>query len=801
MGHTLSKLSIDQPTVDRIGLFGTLSGTVRNLQLSQFNLRSKTYLGAIAGKLTSTGHIANVQVQGSLSGIGYNGGAVDYRGGIVGYNQGGRISDTFADITILGDDHLGGIAGYSDGIIERSGAYVKLSLHPTSQPYYGWVGGLVGEHGNGGSISDSYALGSVAGGTHGSLGGLVGLNRGAAKINRSFASVAVTRLPGDSLAGGLVGYNEQGGIINGSYWNTAHYATSGGGSGLSASALNVASNFVGWSLSSDLSASSTWYSNGSSAPVLRNQLSTNRWLGLAGDQQWATATNWTLGHAPLAWENALVTTTSAITLAGVQSAKNLVSNAPLSIAAASSLNLAQDSRLQAGLALTSADAALQLGNGSLKLQAGDTQAIQLDGTLQAPQIAFTTEGSGTLTQAASGRIVADQLTLETVGAATLSGTSNQIRRLQGEAEQLTLKNQGDLALGPLSLTQGNLSTTGQLTVSGNVQLDGANSDAASTVGLILNAGSDLVLQSRISSNRDVTLVAGGNFRVDGGDLAPNTGKRWLVYSTDPSSDSPGALLANFRHYGLEYDPTRAYSGPGSGNGFIHRTSLTADIVATALHKIYDSTATALVSPSVLSLNGSGTAFLNATFSYDSATYDTPHVGSNKAVTLNGLNVTVNEGSTAVYGVQFNPALRGEISTATLTLSAQADQREYRLGSDGQALTTSTLIPISRGLQGSDSISALTQAFDSGLVGSTTLSIQPGYVINDGNGGANYAVRLLSAAGTVTGPAADLTTLSYQPTTRSLSLLSTQLSQSNAGATGNESDESRLSDDPTLRQCR
>ena len=143
----------------------------------------------------------------------------------------------------------------------------------------------------------------------------------------------------------------------------------------------------------------------------------------------------------------------------------------------------------------------------------------------------------------------------------------------------------------------------------------------------------------------------------------------------------------------------------------------------------------------------------------------------------------------MFGVQFKQALTGNVSTATLTLQAQPDQREYALSSAGVPATTSRIVPRADGLQGSDRVDNLIQAFDSAQIGNTTLSVQPGYVIQDGNGGANYSVQLLSANGVVTAPASDLSPLTYQPTSRSLAMLSVQQSQASTASSGVEDNQS------------
>jgi len=86
-----------------------------------------------------------------------------------------------------------------------------------------------------------------------------------------------------------------------------------------------------------------------------------------------------------------------------------------------------------------------------------------------------------------------------------------------------------------------------------------------------------------------------------------------------------------------------------------------------------------------------------------------------------------------------------ITRAPLTVSATSDTKVY----DGT--TDSSAVPIVSGLKGSDSVTGLSQAFQSkdvlGPNGSTL--VVTGYTVNDGASGNNYAVSLNTATGTIT----------------------------------------------------
>ncbi len=118
-------------------------------------------------------------------------------GGWAGSLEGGLISESHSDASVLGRLQIGGGVGRSTGTVTDS---------HTDGPVQGEasVGGLVGENWRG-SITNSRSTSTV----HGidSVGGLVGLNLGS--INASTASGSVA---GELLAGGLVGLNRNGEI-------------------------------------------------------------------------------------------------------------------------------------------------------------------------------------------------------------------------------------------------------------------------------------------------------------------------------------------------------------------------------------------------------------------------------------------------------------------------------------------------------------------------------------------------------------------------------------------------------------
>jgi len=117
----------------------------------------------------------------------------DRVGSLVGVNRpNGTISESYATGSVEGGSSAGGLVGFNWGTVSDSyaTASVKGSLV---------VGGLVGE--NHGTVGQSYTTGTVSGSD--GVGGLVGNNAGRT-ISNSYATGSIE---GDENVGGLVGSN------------------------------------------------------------------------------------------------------------------------------------------------------------------------------------------------------------------------------------------------------------------------------------------------------------------------------------------------------------------------------------------------------------------------------------------------------------------------------------------------------------------------------------------------------------------------------------------------------------------
>ena len=207
-GHTISNLNINRPDADNVGLFGYVerSSEINNISLLNVDIRGNLAVGGLVGR-NNGGSITNSYASGSVNGDSY------WVGGLIGQNNYGSITNSYATGSVKGNRVAGGLVGQNYyGSITNS--YASGSVNGDS--YY--VGGLIGQN-NYGSITNSYATGSVNG--QWNVGGLVGVNYSGGSIANSYATGPVD---GQWNVGGLVGWNS--GSIANSYWDTDASGTS-----------------------------------------------------------------------------------------------------------------------------------------------------------------------------------------------------------------------------------------------------------------------------------------------------------------------------------------------------------------------------------------------------------------------------------------------------------------------------------------------------------------------------------------------------------------------------------------------
>ncbi|ACX75096.1 hypothetical protein FSU_1981 [Fibrobacter succinogenes subsp. succinogenes S85] len=301
---------------------GFSNGRIQNVHVTNGKIQGKDHVGGIAGTYTNTDAVNailyGVSYQGDIEGTNDVGGiagvseaeiinaTVDVNiqarkrriGGIVGINKGNIINgQTKGSIVPLTSEveYVGGIAGYSTGLISICASSIELKKSPSfwfdvspSEAYmdsyrlHMEIGGIAGD--NVGRIEYSYAIGKIEG--ERVIGGIAGSNTGL--IENSYAQ---TDIIGEKTVGGLVGYiagqyliaedslikisegnvstsyaantmlrrhngEYWGGLIgvgsdctcDNSYWDSelSGMKTSNGGEGLTTAEMMMKSSFVGW---------------------------------------------------------------------------------------------------------------------------------------------------------------------------------------------------------------------------------------------------------------------------------------------------------------------------------------------------------------------------------------------------------------------------------------------------------------------------------------------------------------------------------------------------------------------------
>ncbi len=129
-----------------------------------------------------------------------------------------------------------------------------------------------------------------------------------------------------------------------------------------------------------------------------------------------------------------------------------------------------------------------------------------------------------------------------------------------------------------------------------------------------------------------------------------------------------------------------------------------------------------------------------TADYTAASFADKNVGTAKPVSVTGISISGADAGN--YTFNNTASTTASITPASLTISAVSDSKVYN-GSNASSGT-----PIAPGLFSGDTLTAA-QSFDTKDVTATTLSVNPGYTIHDGVGGADYTVTLATAAGTIT----------------------------------------------------
>jgi hypothetical protein len=180
--HAISNMTINNLNASRpemYGFFATHGGTIKNVNLTgvNVNIGSATVVGSITG--INGGTIMNCKASGKIvSDATRAGGLVGDNGFSNSDSNTTKITNSNVNVDVSGNMHVGGLAGYSNALIEKckSSGSVKASGFE--------AGGLVGR--NAGAVTNSSAIGKVTGNY--TTGGLLGQHYGDDEIlNNTFS--------------------------------------------------------------------------------------------------------------------------------------------------------------------------------------------------------------------------------------------------------------------------------------------------------------------------------------------------------------------------------------------------------------------------------------------------------------------------------------------------------------------------------------------------------------------------------------------------------------------------------------
>ncbi|CAN4274719.1 Filamentous haemagglutinin, N-terminal [Methylophilaceae bacterium] len=284
------------------------------------------------------------------------------------------------------------------------------------------------------------------------------------------------------------------------------------------------------------------------------------------------------------------------------------------------------------------------------------------------------------------------------------------------------------------------------------------SDTASnlTGSLTAIAANNITLQAGggITATGDILLTSDAFINGFGANALTSTTGRWVVHTSSVAGNTYGSLASgNQAIYG------RALRTPTAetGNRYVFSDSPTLNVISTNQSKTYGQDATAAVANAF-----TATTFVDAAASGGVFTQDTIANSLIGSATSVGSVTTANVNSYAIdvtpitsvngYTLITKKTAKGTITEATLDLNAVADSKTY----DGN--TTSSATATATGLVGGDSVTELTQRFaEKNVLGTdgSTLEVNDGYTVKDGNGGKNYTITKKTAKGTITEATLDL----------------------------------------------
>ena len=488
-------------TVSNASFSGTVSDSASNDSiggLSGSNYGYSVATSSAAGRVLSTGSGSFVGgLIGSSNGVD-DGGAAIYLSSLTTSYSTGSVSGTGIGSSV------GGLVGFNTGTISSSYAMGSVAAGSgTLDGLKSYAGGLVGQNGSTGLtganygidalIANTYATGTVSAGNDAYVGGLVGANLGGTvtAVRTSYATGAVTG-GSRSAIGALVGTN--GSVITSSYWDSDVLATGIGGgaltgaTGLTNTQMGVAGNFTG------LDFSTIWtIQTGVTSPYFIDPVVVVPTLpSLSSSSNSVAATSTRAVTTLLTADTTSLVTTTRTSTSTLLIATGIISGTTQAVSAVNtriiSINLLNNAPTTTGITTASSLAISNLSSPTL----GTTVLRGGDGTSMYP---------GTiLTLASSGLSAGDAVGTRGTAANTATGTRT-------DASANTKKTPTDTAANPPTDTSSTTATND----TGNTKTKTTDTAATTSTG---DAATGKVTPT-ITAGIDIVGTPGPSFKNDG----------------------------------------------------------------------------------------------------------------------------------------------------------------------------------------------------------------------------------------------------------------------------------------------
>ncbi|BBM89100.1 hypothetical protein COTS27_00793 [Spirochaetota bacterium] len=196
--NTISNLYIHR-TINSVGLLGSVrEATIKDCILTNVDILGLTNVGTLVGRVHG-GTVTNSRAAGTVLGF---------------EDVGGLIGETFSNVMVTNSSAMTTVTSTEyngGGLVGNNYGHVTIRDSHAGGTVTGFhtIGGLVGQNTNNSTIINSYATGNVtrfiSNSANANAGGLVGRNIHNSTVTNSYATGHVE---GNSLVGGLVGYND-----------------------------------------------------------------------------------------------------------------------------------------------------------------------------------------------------------------------------------------------------------------------------------------------------------------------------------------------------------------------------------------------------------------------------------------------------------------------------------------------------------------------------------------------------------------------------------------------------------------